>query len=312
MKQYQGAVFFIDMLGVGALTQNQIPLSHTDFDAWSMTTPKSQSANLLCGRLLTVFRSCLAGLKTRHKEVKIAQLSDCAYIWGANTNAILNAARDFMWSSVEAGLLSRGGISYGEIVEPNKTNQSIGQFVLGGAVTRAVGLEKLGKGCRIFVDSALLSNATPPTKSSITKEAFRTLRNPLDGSVVTEFPWYASGGQDADWTDEPHEAAKNIILILTLLQYSPRFGWNSSTPHGRVQLACSIDSVSSATPDFIGNGNYLRNADDILQQLSGNTKRSELQYLKILGDRLADIDRFFLDGKQKPVMQQWLERKNPS
>lgn len=145
MNQYQGAVFFVDMLGIGALTQNQVTLGEDDFKAWGMSPSISPSANLFCGQLLTTFRSCLAAVRTSHKHIKIAQLSDCAYIWSENVLAALDAARAFMWESVNAGLLSRGGISYGEIVEPDKINRAIGHFILGGAVTRAVGLEKREK-----------------------------------------------------------------------------------------------------------------------------------------------------------------------
>lgn len=306
MNQYPGAVFFVDMLGIGALTQNQISLNDVDFEAWNLKQHPAKSENLLCGRLLTVFRACLASLKNHHKSVKIAQLSDCAYVWSSDPNAVLNAARDFMWSSVEAGILSRGGISYGEIVEPGKINRSIGQFIVGEAVTRAVGLEKLGKGCRVFVDDTFLKKIFKGGTFSL--DAFKVLKSPLDGTIVNEFCWYAIDGIDCRWAGTPHVAAVEVFGILTRLQYSPRFRWNDSTRDGRVQVACSVESISSFTPNFIGNGNYLFSVDDYVRHLTSPAERSEFIYQRSLSERLADIDRFFFEGRLKDPLQRWMDR----
>ncbi|PVZ59228.1 hypothetical protein C9422_09755 [Pseudomonas sp. B1(2018)] len=310
MKQYQGAVFFVDMLGVGALTQNQVTLGENDFTAWGMSPSSPPSANLFCGQLLTEFRSCLAAVSASHKQVKIAQLSDCAYIWSENVLAVMDAARAFMWSSVSVGLLSRGGISYGEIVEPNKINRAIGQFILGSAVTQAVGLEKAGKGCRIFVDNIIHERSISLHNSPFKNGAVKALKNPLDGSVVKEFCWYKSGGRSGNWQNEQHIAAEKIITLVTQLQYSPRFSWNDTSPQGRIQLACSIDSISDATPDFIGNGNYIFKGEEYLLQFRDNQERSALACQRVLNERLKDIDRFFINGKQKDIMDRWLELNN--
>lgn len=308
MNQYQGAVFFVDMLGVGALTQNQVTLGEIDFKAWEMSPSPPPSANLFCGQLLTTFRLCLAAVKASHKQVKIAQLSDCAYIWSENVHAVLEAARSFMWKSVEAGLLSRGGISYGEIVEPDRINRAIGQFILGGSVTRAVGLEKSGKGCRVFVDDLIHQQMEKFDSTHLKDGAFSSLKNPLDGTVVREFCWYATGGSEADWSNQQHFAAEKLITVLTKLQFSPRFNWNEANQHGRAQLACSIDSISASTPTFIGNGNYILTGEDYLLQINGNPDRSTLGFQHILDTRLNDIQRFFVDGRQKDPMQRWFER----
>lgn len=310
MKQYQGAVFFVDMLGVGALTQNQVTLGENDYHAWGMGASSTPSANLFCGQLLTEFRSCLAAIRASHKQVKIAQLSDCAYIWSENVIAVLDAARAFMWRSVSVGLLSRGGISYGEIVEPNKINRAIGQFILGSAVTRAVGLEKAGKGCRIFIDNIIHEHSLGLHKSPFKHGAVKALKNPLDGTVVKEFCWYKTGGNSGDWQSEQHIAAEKIITLVTQLQYSPRFNWNDVSPQGRIQLACSIDSISEVASDFIGNGNYIFQGEECLLPSRSRQERSAHNLEQILCTRLEDIRRFFIDGKQKDIMDQWLERRS--
>lgn len=310
MKQYQGAVFFVDMLGVGALTQNQVTLCENDCHAWGMSASSTPSANLFCGQLLTEFRSCLAAIQASHKQVKIAQLSDCAYIWSEDVLAVLDAARAFMWNSVSAGLLSRGGVSYGEIVEPNKINRAIGQFILGSAVTRAVGLEKAGKGSRIFIDNVIHEYSLSLHNSPFKHGAVKALKNPLDGSVVKEFCWYKTGGGSGDWQNEQQIAAEKIITLVTQLQYSPRFSWNDSSPQGRIQLACSIDSISEVTSDFIGNGNYIFKGEEYLLQSSSRQERSAPNFERILRTRLEDIGRFFINGRQKDIMHRWLERKD--
>jgi len=310
MRQYQGAVFFVDMLGVGALTQNQVVLSEHDFKVWGLSSSPFSTANLFCGQLLTEFRSCLASISVSHKDVKVAQLSDCAYIWSENVVAVLDAARAFMWSCVSAGLLSRGGIAYGEIVEPSKINRSIGHFILGGAVTRAVGLEKSGKGCRIFIDDIVYENSTTSLNSPFKHGAVNVLKNPLDGSLVKEFCWYKTAGSTGDWQEEQYNAAKVIITLLTQLQYSPRFNWNEASHQGRIQLACSIDSISQSTSEFIGNGNYIIKGEEYILSCGEDNKRCPLFFEKTLEIRLKDINRFFVDGKQKDVMLHWLEKKD--
>lgn len=309
MRQYQGAVFFVDMLGVGALTQNQVVLSQDDFEVWGLPSSSFSTANLFCGRLLTEFRSCLASIGDAHKDVKVAQLSDCAYIWSESVVAVLDAAREFMWSSVGAGLLSRGGIAYGEIVEPSKINRSIGHFILGSAVTRAVGLERSGKGCRIFIDEIIYENSTSSVNSPFKHGAVNVLKNPLDGTLIREFCWYRTAGSTGDWQEEQHYAAEVIITLLTQLQYSPRFNWNEANYQGRTQLACSIDSISQSISEFLGNGNYIVKGEDYMLSSGQHNKRCPLSYEKTLESRLKDIARFFVDGKQKDIMHRWLEKK---
>ncbi|WP_146166116.1 hypothetical protein [Pseudomonas baetica] len=304
-----GGGFFVDMLGVGALTQNQVALSEHDFKVWGVSSSPSSTANLFCGQLLTQFRSCLTSIAGSHKDLKVAQLSDCAYIWSENVVAVLDAARSFMWDSVGVGLLSRGGIAYGEIVEPSKVNRSIGHFVLGSAVTRAVGLEKSGKGCRVFIDDIIYEKSLTLLNSPFKHGAVDVLRNPLNGSLVKEFCWYKTAGSTGDWQEDQHSAAKLIVTLLTKLQYSPRFNWNEASLQGRIQLACSIDSVSNVTSDFIGNGNYIIKGEEYMSLSNGGNKRCPVIYEEVLELRLKDIDRFFVNGKQKDILAHWLEKR---
>ena len=122
-------------------------------------------------------RRCLRDARYEFKTVNMAQLSDCAFIWSTDVRSLVNASRSLMWSCTRRGLLCRGGIAFGEIVEPDKEDRTIGRFVVGEAVTKAAGLERVGKGCRIFSDVDLPSNL----HECLCQHApFVALKNPLD------------------------------------------------------------------------------------------------------------------------------------
>lgn len=157
MKEYTGAVFFVDILGVGALTQGKIEISENDFSSHNFRYQSKFSEHQFCAKLLLKFRRILVQATNSVKNIKVAQLSDCAFIWSDDPDIVVNVARDIMWKSVLGGLLCRGGIANGQIVEPDKINTKLGMFICGGAVTDAVRLEGAGKGARVFIKQELVS-----------------------------------------------------------------------------------------------------------------------------------------------------------
>ena len=80
MKEYSGAVFFVDILGVGALTQGKIDITEEDFLAHRFSFEKNFSEHQFCAKLLVKFRRILTNATERKKKIKVAQLSDCAFI----------------------------------------------------------------------------------------------------------------------------------------------------------------------------------------------------------------------------------------
>ena len=58
---------------------------------------------------------------------------------------------EYMWESIRNGLFSRGGIAYGDIVEPDKVNNSIGRFVLGRPQRRQLKWKGRAKGAESSV-----------------------------------------------------------------------------------------------------------------------------------------------------------------
>lgn len=187
MKQYDGAVLFIDMLGIGALTRGKIPLAEAEFAPWGVVAAKAGRHHILGAKLLMQFRRSLLRTKKAWDAVKVVQLSDCAFLWSSDPVAVINAAREVMWHATRAGLLCRAGLAYGPIVEPDKVKRSLGQFILGDAVTRAVGLEGSGTGDRVFCDREVVHEVLK--RCRFRHAPFAPLRTPLDGSVVDEFRW---------------------------------------------------------------------------------------------------------------------------
>lgn len=276
MKQYSGAVFFVDMLGIGALTQGKVPLSAVELDPWKVPVDGQSGHQLLAAKLLTQFRTSLRKMRSRC-AVKVAQLSDCAFIWSPEADSVALAARVLMTNLTLSGLLCRGGMAYGQIVEPSKVDRSLGSFILGDAVTRAAGLESRGKGCRIFCDREI---AHQTLELGADAEDFAPLKNPLDGAIVDEFRWYIVPKQGALTSDANLERAISLVNLVTMLRHSPRFSWNTATLEGRVQVACSVEAISAVTRLFVPTDDYVYNAEYMIDY--GDVKRSDVLRAKML------------------------------
>jgi class 3 adenylate cyclase len=241
MKQYSGAVLFIDMLGIGALTRGSIPLRESEYIPWNVAAAEVGRHHVLGAKLLMQFRRSLLHTQKTWPAVKVAQLSDCAFLWSPDPISIINAAREVMWHVTRAGLLCRAGLAYGQIVEPDKVNKSLGQFVLGDAVTRAVGFEGSGKGARVFCDENIAHEVLK--RYHFRHEPFAPLKNPLDGSVIDEFRWYMLPNPIENHnykTQAPIPAALALVELLTTLRYSPRLNWNSLSVEGRLQVDSNL------------------------------------------------------------------------
>lgn len=232
---------------MGALTRGNVPLSGDDFISRKIADREDQNEHVFSALLLIVFRKILNGIRVQHKSVKVAQLSDCAFIWSEDPKQVLNAAIRCMWNTVRNGILCRGGISYGNIIEPNLINNRIGKFILGEAVTKAVDMERAGKGCRIFSDVELPTEMSGKIHPKY--DAFVGLKNPTDCSIVDEFRWYTlrnkSKQSSIDARLSDREVAEGLMELASRLLYSPDFGWNASSRAGEIHLASSIETITS-------------------------------------------------------------------
>lgn len=250
MKEYTGAVFFVDILGVGALTQGKINITEEDFLAHEFKYEPGFSEHQFCANLLSKFRKILSVATRNIKNVKVAQLSDCAFIWSPEPDIVVNVARDIMWKSMLSGVLCRGGIANGQIVEPEKINSKLGKFICGGAVTEAVKLESMGKGARVFIKPELVSEL-----NKISPYAFTVRESPIDFSIVDEFLWYKYPKNIQSTFDSCNEkhVLIGLIQLIAAIKYSPKFRWNALSDEGQRQLASTLDVISYETESFTPN-----------------------------------------------------------
>jgi hypothetical protein len=263
MNEYKGAVAFLDLLGIGQLTRGKITLIQQDFEAFDLPSASVDQVHRFAANILVLFRKALLRARAQHKDVKFAQLSDSAFLWSSKPLDVVNAARAVMWDVTTTGLLCRGGLSFGGIIEPDKVNHGIGAFVLGEAATTAVDVEHSGKGCRLFSDVAL------PTTLSIDKSTWQTVNwgtkawyspfasveNPLDGSLVDEFRWYFYRdplGEEAQSDCPDEQRLLGVTELLANLRCSPRFRWNTASPDGLRQIGVSIAALAQCTHQFDG------------------------------------------------------------
>ncbi len=244
MQIYDGAVLFVDILGISALTTSKKPLvNRHDFDALNGKTGHVESNQLFCANMLSQFRKNLNGCKM--PDLRIAQLSDCAFLWSSEVDLVVLAAQKLFMENAETGIFARGGMTYGQIIEPDKTDISLGRFVCGEAVTKAAKLEGTGKGSRVFIDRKIGGRQF----CDVSPRAFEGLPNPSDYRVVDEFLWFSC----PKCLETPSGKANRLTTLLGLIgrfRYAPSFRWNAGSAPGRVHLGATIERLSVATREL--------------------------------------------------------------
>lgn len=267
MQSYRGAVLFVDMLGFGALTgtESKLSLGEEQCKPWRIDHSQKFANQLLAAQILLAFRQALLRTKKSFGNVQFAQLSDCAFVWSKNIRAVADAGRHLMHETVSLGLLCRGGLAVGEIHEPNKVNHALGAYVVGNAVTRAVGFERMGKGTRIFTDLETAQQILEVRP----KETFQPLIDPLTGNAVDEWMWYMPTESLPDEPDdhELRQVVGRLVRCHTMLRYSPKFSWSATTLEGLRQIACSVVAVSDAMVKISGQERYRFSVEYLLQPI---------------------------------------------
>lgn len=271
MKSYQGGVLFIDMLGFGALTNGHLTLGAVECEPWKVDPSGAFPHQLIAAQVLLAFRRALMRTMNAYKTVRVAQLSDAAFLWSKDIGALADAGRYVMHEAAAMGLLCRGGLAVGGVHEPNKANNSLGAFIVGDAVTRAVSHEGKGKGMRIFTDQDTVRHVLKARPD----EVFTPLIDPLSGITIDEWQWYVpspSLQQEHD-NNNLHSRVKSLVACHTMFRYSPKLSWSATTSEGRRQIACSVVAVSDAMERLSGNkGNF---AFSIEHLMLANQVRSE-------------------------------------
>jgi len=253
LQNYKGCVFFIDILGMSALTNGKIGLKKEDFIPWLGNEKKRYSNQFLGAAILAEFRRILMELDYKYKNVTITQLSDCAFIWSQNIADVIVFASQFMHLATNNGILCRGGISYGEIIETSQSHK-LGRFIVGDAVTSAAKLESKSKGCRILINQNVPHTLWEQDKNMSDKihQMFLPFINPVDYSVFDEFKWYLTPALELDNLidikllsfEEKVKLTKQRLCLGNLVRCSPKFNWNSKSSEGLQQLIPSINFLT--------------------------------------------------------------------
>lgn len=292
----EAAVFFVDILGISALTQGEINLAGLEKipldDVYQVEinckNNISSPNQIIATWTLKRFREALRNIHFKY-DVRISQLSDCAFVWSENKSDLLMAASELMWELTFSGVLCRGGLSFGEVITPINDKESFGSFILGEAVTQAAKHEARGKGCRIFTDADTISHfhedfpgkvKSPVVSTKIYQEIFVPITNPLDYSISDEFKWYIIYDLKASTTNQKDiDHAKHAMYmagLVSTLMYSPHYAWNSLNKHGLIQLAGSIESISSAISLHTRNSDAKLTAEYTVESLNKVNRSYEI------------------------------------
>ncbi|MFP9098497.1 hypothetical protein ACLI09_05525 [Flavobacterium sp. RHBU_24] len=252
-----GAVFFVDILGFGALTQNLINLKDEHYSPWLDKYHQNYDNQVLAAAILSEFREILISVDAKYNSVTISQLSDCAFIWSENITEVILAANNIMTECINNGIMCRGGMSYGEIIE-TKQNHNLGRFILGKAVTEAVKLEGIAKGCRIMISQEIPNALFHYDKDFHTRihSLFQPFTNPLDYITYDEFKWYVVPDMDQnvadlkliDTTKKLSLIASRLLLAVTIRQH-PKYYLNSQSKEGLIQLRASINFIAKSNDE---------------------------------------------------------------
>lgn len=257
INKIKGAVFFVDILGFGALTQNKIDLKDEDFSFWLDQYSLNYENQNLAATILAKFREILLRIDNEFNSVTISQLSDCAFIWSTDVKEVILAANNIMSECVSNGVLCRGGLSYGEIIETSQSHK-LGRFILGDAVTNAVKLEGIAKGCRIMINQEFPHDLYSADKlfSENIYTLFQPFINPLDFETYDEFKWYFVPYMKKDFSIQyidKKQIVKHTNFRLKLanrIRLDPKFSWNASNLQGKIHLKSSLNFLSESEDEI--------------------------------------------------------------
>lgn len=210
--------------------------------------------------ILLEFREVLMQVKKEFPKIKIAQLSDCAFLWSDNICTLLCSVHLTMWLMIQKkGILCRGGIGFGSIVGAPREPKAFGEFVVGSAVTMAVKNEGKLKGPRISIDPSFPSELSDYEKKNdlklgckIINEIFHECENPIDYQFVDEYRWFLCNMEQFNrdtkeysiTNDEKKEVTRDRIILCNALIYDPRMRWNK-IDKGNTHIQAGIKAISS-------------------------------------------------------------------
>ncbi|PKL22004.1 MAG: hypothetical protein CVV48_04605 [Spirochaetae bacterium HGW-Spirochaetae-4] len=305
IRKYKAAVFYVDILGMGALTKEEISLTTSDYQSWLKKYRHEFSHQYLAAAILAEFRQILSSLIIKYDNVVISQLSDCAFIWSDDICNIIKFAAEFMQLALGKGVFCRAGLTYGEIIETNE-NHTLVRFIVGPAVTTAVKLEKIAKGARILIDEDFPKFLWNCNKifAERTQPLFSPFTNPLDYEVYDEFKWYLVPSGIIGEVDlrmlvyyDKVEFTKNRLKLANRVRLSPKFLWNTKSIQGRIQLKATVSFMAEnkllgIRHDYAWTGLGIKRSKEIVDNLERQiTNDNNFQEFSTLqSDTIIDDD----------------------
>ncbi|SNR45697.1 hypothetical protein [Puniceibacterium sediminis] len=302
MIEYDGAVLFVDILGISALTTSEKPLvSAHDFKALAPKCRKVDGNQLFCARLLSQFRKNLH--ECNIEGLKIAQLSDCAFLWSRSESLVVQAAHRIFFENTRTGILARGGMTFGQIIEPKKTRRSLGHFICGNAVTRAAQLEGAGKGARVFIDREI--GGRPIV--GVSPRAFEGMPNPSDYRMIDEFIWFSCPKEFSDHS-EKMSRLKELVRLLVSFKSSPKFRWNAASSHGRIHLGATIERLCKAASELceeikVQPPHFAMQTSELFQEVYNEEQYSDQEHAKNLVKLERWASQMFADDRKHSSAQ---------
>ncbi|MDR1949832.1 MAG: hypothetical protein LBQ38_10610, partial [Spirochaetaceae bacterium] len=140
-----GTVCYIDLLGFSFLTANP---------------DKNKYQKIILRYIKGLHKYISQAIEKTN--IKYCILSDSVFLYAENdVDTLLYVLTRIFRNCISMGVLLRAGLAYGEYSFIKTKMDS--NTIFGAAVTKAVALEKKGKGCRIFIDVDL------PAKSTLIK-----------------------------------------------------------------------------------------------------------------------------------------------
>jgi hypothetical protein len=247
------AVLYLDILGMSVLTtQPDFTPGEECYNSWFSNRPDKyeNTPQYLAAAILLKFREILNQVQ-EGDCITIAQLSDGAFVWSSDITALLRFAANFMNNAIQNGILCRGGLAYGKVIDTG-VDATVGRFIVGEAVTRAVGLEKAGaKGARILADDQTKNGLCEQNANLINESAslFVNITNPLDYSNHNEFRWYICKADiqknDTDWILVNNCLAEKTQTLKHLIDNCHKFDWNKRGK-GKEHFDSTIKAVCGA------------------------------------------------------------------
>lgn len=257
MTKKQSAVLYIDILGFSALTRGLVGnITDSDYQAYNLTEVEDKNYVALAAKILSEFRSVLGDTRKKYPSIQICQMSDCAFVWTDDVKVFLPAVHYIMWNMIQnKGILCRGGISYGEIIEVD-TIYAFGKTIVGDAATNAAKNESRLKGPRISMDADFPDAIWSAFRDDLfilctANDLFHAITSEVDLSEENEYRWFLFDddyliktlGKSISFGDCV-ELTKQRLKLSNMIKFHPRMGWNTRSADGINHLRAGLLSLS--------------------------------------------------------------------